>query len=337
MKKRKKEKKKHRPGFAWTLYRSLSGRRDILATARTLRPVPHETQARAMTVNPQTYKFGWYFAISSVLSAYSSLREGYHAYAYPHVAFLQVALDLVQGVAAVMITPGAWYTLIFSFPLTLMMLLPSLGGQVEESSNWAKLMLPASLIFNILVFAYFYKRRAMFGASRRWTVLERWCPIIVGPDHYIGEPPSLRRFLLGPRLASLSLPRVLLTFCSGLVLGLMTIGIFVAIVVAAWAAASVVVAPGARTSLLGILRSFFLLDTPGYAGGPDWLGPVVLLSLAVSSAFIPLLRKLSSRRQNGWQRLVLVGAVFQIATLVWIFFVVFVLAVLAFLLMNSAL
>ena len=273
-----------------------------------------------MTVNPQTYKFGWFFAISSILSAYSSLREGYHAYAYPQVAFLQVALDLVQGVAAVLITPGAWYTLIFSFPLTLMMLLPSLGGQVEESNNWTRLMLPASLIFNILVFAYFYKRRAMFGASRRWTLLERWCPIIVGPDQYVGERPSVRRAVLTLCRASLTLRRAVLTLCTGLILGIITIGIFLAVASAmAWAIGPVVVAPGVR----------LLLDWPRHPHGLEWLVLVVLLSLLPSSIFTPLLRKRSSRKYNDWQRWVSVVPAFRIASVVWGVFVIFVMFMLA--------
>jgi hypothetical protein len=41
-------------------------------------------------------------------------------------------------------------------------------------------------------FVYFYRRRAMFGATARWTGLERHCPVVKGPETVI--PGSSRGF-----------------------------------------------------------------------------------------------------------------------------------------------
>jgi hypothetical protein len=35
--------------------------------------------------------------------------------------------------------------------------------------------------------AYFYKRRALFGATWRWRRAERWCPQLVGPEVHLGR------------------------------------------------------------------------------------------------------------------------------------------------------
>src|SRR2546425_4819439 len=41
-------------------------------------------------------------------------------------------------------------------------------------------LFPYTTLFRSLI--YFYRRRAMFGANRRWRGLEVWWPKIVGPE-----------------------------------------------------------------------------------------------------------------------------------------------------------
>ncbi len=43
--------------------------------------------------------------------------------------------------------------------------------------------------FLVLSLAYFYRRRAMFGAKSRWRCLESRLPFVVGLDVFIKEDP----------------------------------------------------------------------------------------------------------------------------------------------------
>ncbi len=45
---------------------------------------------------------------------------------------------------------------------------------------------------HLLVFSYFYRRRSMFGAARRWHALERLAPIVVGPEQHRTDLPLPR-------------------------------------------------------------------------------------------------------------------------------------------------
>ncbi len=137
------------------------------------------------TPTRQTYKFGWIFAFLSFHIAYWAYVESSYN---PYFNSFHSVMSLVQGVAAVSVRPWGWYVLVFSFPINLPI---ALYDGLTHGTH-AILFLPSSVIFHVLSFVYFYKRRAMFCATRRWRWLERWCPTIAGPEVSTKPGVSLR-------------------------------------------------------------------------------------------------------------------------------------------------
>jgi hypothetical protein len=100
---------------------------------------------------------------------------------YP-VAIVVASWYVLVGLAAAVVRPWSWYALLFSS-----LAFPAIWGglhMVFFAYDWptrigVALVAVATSVFS---FAYFYKRRAMFRARRRWRRLERWCPRLIGPQ-----------------------------------------------------------------------------------------------------------------------------------------------------------
>lgn len=88
-----------------------------------------------------------------------------------------------------MVKPWGWYLMLLSYPVGFLLRLPYLllSQPAIWTFTWVLLWWPPLIVWSLLTFAYFYKRRAMFGARWRWRLLERWCPMVVGPEARPGD------------------------------------------------------------------------------------------------------------------------------------------------------
>ncbi len=126
---------------------------------------------------PQSYLFGWCIAGGSlVMSASSTLME----LGLPLEVIFRVWY-VVVGLAAAVVKPWSWYVVLFC-----LVLLPVRGGLyiAFEVNDWQNTIITAlgSAAITMVYSAYFYKRRAMFGATGRWRRLEQLWPGLIGPE-----------------------------------------------------------------------------------------------------------------------------------------------------------
>jgi hypothetical protein len=86
-----------------------------------------------------------------------------------------------MGLAAAVVRPWSWYVVLSSLAFP-----PVWGGLciVFVTYDWLNRIGVAvvAVAVSVFPFAYFYKRRAMFGARGRWRRLERSCPRLIGPE-----------------------------------------------------------------------------------------------------------------------------------------------------------
>jgi hypothetical protein len=142
----------------------------------------------------QTYMLGGLFVGLQVLLLSVAVGRVAESAGAGFVLFIvyQVLWSTVAGVAAVGRSPWRWKTLIAALAL-------DVGFRVYTGINLAingrMHLTPAAVLLGWMLvdglwFSYFYRRRAMFGGSRRWHRLERYAPVIVGPDHYEFQSPG---------------------------------------------------------------------------------------------------------------------------------------------------
>lgn len=173
---------------------------DMAAPEDTSRiPDTHQSGWARVAVEPvkdvpasrQGYWYGWVFAVmelSYLLPTGSQARNDVATY-------LAVLPSAVLGVAALAVTPWAWYVLVYGVPthfVTASLMNWRGGGAVGawpaslRVRSFLRLgFFVVGLALAVLTLVYFYRRRAMFGAARRWTAVERWWPGIAGPHFYI--------------------------------------------------------------------------------------------------------------------------------------------------------
>ena len=161
----------------------------------------------------QTYKFGWFTAVSCLTGAANP--DLFAPYGGP-LGVIHACGFLVVGLAAAVVRPWSWHVLLASQPLLLVY-----GGYYVAfvADDWMNRAMVAVVAVTtaVLQFAYFYKRRGMFGARWRWGRLERSYPTLVGPE--IRDPGRI------PGFAGLSHPQRLLfaaVVLAGIALGLVS-------------------------------------------------------------------------------------------------------------------
>jgi hypothetical protein len=139
----------------------------------------------AGTGRPQRYAFGWVVAAGGLSNlANPALVEGWSAAtggAAPPLASVVAAWSVVMGLAAAAVRPWSWYVLLVGHALGLASTALYVTTIAPAWSD-AAVALAVAPVYTVLSFAYFYKRRALFGAGRRWPLLERCCPAVVGPE-----------------------------------------------------------------------------------------------------------------------------------------------------------
>ena len=145
--------------------------REPAAVVADVEPADQGTASAAVR---QTYKLGWFFVALSLFSA-------------PSHPLPVSAPVLVQAVAAASRVWWGWYALVYTLPVYAgldLFALTQLLGPPMSGADVISLMVRSALgvLWNISWLIYFYRRRAMFGANRRWRGLEVWWPKIVGPE-----------------------------------------------------------------------------------------------------------------------------------------------------------
>jgi hypothetical protein len=129
-------------------------------------------------VRGQTYKFGWLTAIGFLYGA--SDPDQFATNGAVLGAVFAVA-QMVVGLAAAAVRAWSWFVLLAFQALMLVY-----GGYyvtfIAHTPTDRTIVAVTALTLPALQFAYFYKRRAMFGATWRWQLLERWLPALVGPE-----------------------------------------------------------------------------------------------------------------------------------------------------------
>ena len=130
------------------------------------------------------YRWGWLFACTALASAADPSLTMHLSAAVGTwglvVGGLYTLWKVVMGVAATAVRPWGWYVLLASQPLILLW-----AGVYTIAFNSGRtdvvIIFVLAVVSAVLGFAYFYKRRTMFGATWRWRTLERWLPGWAGP------------------------------------------------------------------------------------------------------------------------------------------------------------
>jgi hypothetical protein len=134
---------------------------------------------------PQGYKFGWLVAAGGLSNLGNpALVEGWGMLLGTGgvaLAGLVTTWSVVMGFAAAAVRPWSWYVLMVGHALGLAWVALYVTLVAPAWSD-AAVLLAVSPVYSVLSFAYFYKRRALFGAVGRWPLLERCCPVVVGPE-----------------------------------------------------------------------------------------------------------------------------------------------------------
>jgi hypothetical protein len=139
----------------------------------------------AGTDAPQRYTFGWVVACGGLSNIGNpTLIDGWGSLlgtGGAALAGLVTAWSVVVGLAAAAVRPWSWYVLLVCQGLGLVWI--GLYGALVAPA-WGDVAVAAAIapIYTVLSFAYFYRRRALFGAHGRWRLLERWWPWVIGPE-----------------------------------------------------------------------------------------------------------------------------------------------------------
>jgi hypothetical protein len=150
----------------------------------------------------QGYTFGWIVACVGLSNlANPALVQGWSGSggtlaggvtAWSVVLGMVAAVgSVVLGLAAAAVRPWSWYVLMACHALGLAWI--GLYARLV-APGWldALVALAVGLPCTVFSFVYFYRRRAMFGAARRWEWLEGWWPRVAGP--VTAAPGSSRGF-----------------------------------------------------------------------------------------------------------------------------------------------
>ena len=127
----------------------------------------------------QGYRLGWLVACTSLASAADPTMTMHLSASLGTwglvVGGLYTLWKLVIGVAATTVQPWGWYVLLASQPLLLVWAVVYMIAFGPGRTDVVIIFVLATVTAGV-GFAYFYKRRAMFGATWRWRGLERWLP-----------------------------------------------------------------------------------------------------------------------------------------------------------------
>ena len=149
------------------------------------------------TEEPQGYKFGWVVACGGLSNIGNpTLVESWGTLLGTGgiaLAGVVTAWSVVVGLAATVVRPWSWYLLLACHGLGLVWISLYVTLVAPE---WGDVAVAAAItpVYSVLSFAYFYKRRALFGAGGRWRRLERWWPWVIGPET---PSPGARRGFAG--------------------------------------------------------------------------------------------------------------------------------------------
>ncbi|HEU4368513.1 MAG TPA: hypothetical protein VFV05_09850 [Methylomirabilota bacterium] len=151
----------------------------------------------AATARPQGYTFGWVVACGGLSNLGNpALLEGWGSLLEtggPPLAGMVTVWSVVIGLAAAAVRPWSWYVLLACHGLGLVW--TGLYAALVASA-WRDVAIVAAIapVYSLASFAYFYRRRALFGARGRWRLLERWWPWVIGPET---PSPGARRGFVG--------------------------------------------------------------------------------------------------------------------------------------------
>lgn len=131
----------------------------------------------------QPYRYGWFCAWAWLSGAFYQLELVQY---YGLLALFTAVWIFSSGLAAVLVHPWGWFLLLVH-PLGYL-----LGFFIIDTNPIViKLVFATPLVaFGVLSMAYFYRRRVMFGATWRWSALERRLPRLVGPERWEGPRPG---------------------------------------------------------------------------------------------------------------------------------------------------
>jgi hypothetical protein len=139
----------------------------------------------------QGYKFGWIVACGGLSNLGNPALVASWSGPAATLAGVVTAWSVVLGLAAAAVRPWSWYLLMVCHALGPAWILLYVR---LVAPGWPDTLvaLGVGLPYTLLSFVYFYRRRAMFGAARRWRGLERWWPSVAGPES--AGPGSSRGF-----------------------------------------------------------------------------------------------------------------------------------------------
>src|SRR5262245_10204079 len=185
-------------------------------------PVGRAARRRHFSLAHQGYALGAVFVSLHVLLLLVSVgRIAETVYADYFVRFVdlyQAIWSSVAGVAALRRSSWRWHILITALPVDVaarLLIGIQLGvfGQLRFTNA---VILLGWIITDGLWFSYFYRRRAMFAGTHRWSWLERYVPIIIGPDRYEAPHPALPPLTSAtPRVVGLSQRGAILLAAAG--------------------------------------------------------------------------------------------------------------------------
>jgi hypothetical protein len=130
----------------------------------------------------QSYGLGWTYVALSLLRAVLAVLLG------------QVLVSLwFLGLAASAASrsPLGWHVLLAGLLLNLaasIWFVADFFARFGAPPVWALVGGSVLKLSDALWFGYFYRRRAMFGADRRWRWAERLLPVLAGPETYPPVP-----------------------------------------------------------------------------------------------------------------------------------------------------
>lgn len=137
------------------------------------------------TPAPAGYRLGWLFVVTRALAAISQLESLGTEPLLPDIVAIGALMNTVLAAAAVRRSPWAWHVLLGGLLVAFashgyyaVRYVPTFGWPPLWSLAVTALLWPIELLY----FSYFYRRRAMFGAVRRWRWVERLAPSILTPE-----------------------------------------------------------------------------------------------------------------------------------------------------------
>jgi pimeloyl-ACP methyl ester carboxylesterase len=151
---------------------------------------PPRSGAEVDRSNRQTFRLGLVFIGLSALAATNNYVNVAAGTPFPALQIGGMMLHLCRGFSAAVRTPWSWHILlgglVAGFPLSFYYTYAYIN-QFGSPPLWALASRLALSTTDVLWFAYFYRRRAMFGSPLRWPWIEQWIPMIAGPDQDVAQ------------------------------------------------------------------------------------------------------------------------------------------------------